>query len=182
VLVFSASFCQSQNKPAQNYSLVEAQKVLNAIDKLILETQQPWSGSWREILITESELNSYIAYRIEAEKEEIMKGLMLKLFEMNKIEGKIHIDLRGQNIPQFIRPEMDVYFAADLVVADGKVKVNLKEIFLGDQPIQPFVIDLIIAISAKLDKVEASSINDWYELPYGIKDIKTQKGSAIFYY
>jgi DNA-binding ferritin-like protein (Dps family) len=161
---------------------VEAQKVFRAIDKLQAETQQPWSGPWREIGITESELNSYIAYRIETEKEEIMKELRLKLFEMNRIEGKIHIDLRGQDIPQFIRPEMDLFFAADIVVADGKAKLNLKEIFLGDEPIQPFIIDLIIAVSAKVNKVEATSITDWYELPYGIKNIKTQKGQAIFYY
>jgi len=176
------SFLPTQNQPLQAYSLVEAQKVLNAIDNLILENQRPWSGPRREIVITESELNSYIAYRIETEKEEIMKELKLKLFEMNRIEAKIHIDLKGQEIPQFIRPEMDLYFAADLEVADGKVRLNLKEIFLGDQPIQPFVIDLIIAISSKLSNIEASSITDWYELPYGIKDIKTQKGEAVFYY
>jgi hypothetical protein len=181
-LIFSLSFLRTQNHLTPSYSLVEAQKVFKAIDKLQAETQQPWSGPWREIVVTEKELNSYIAYRIETEKEEIMKELRLKLFEMNKIEGKIHIDLRGQDIPQFIRPEMDLYFAADIVVADGKVKLNLKEIFLGDEPIQPFIIDLIIAVSAKLSKVEASSINDWYELPYGIKDIKTRKGRAVFYY
>ncbi len=181
-LIFSLSFFQTQNQPTQSYSLVEAQKIFKAIDKLQAETQQPWSGPWREIVVTESELNSYIACRIETEKEEIMKELKLKLFEMNRIEGKIHIDLRGQDIPQFIRPEMDLFFAADIVVADGKVKLNLKEIFIGDEPIQPFIIDLIIAVSAKLNKVEATSITDWYELPYGIKNIKTQKGQAIFYY
>ncbi len=181
-LVFFASYLLTQNQSPQTYSLAEAKKVFKAIDRLILENQQPWSGPWREILITESELNSYIAYRIETEKEEIMKELKLKLFEKNRIEGKIHADLRGQDIPQFIQQEMDLYFAADLEVAGGKAKLNLKEVFLGDEPIKPFLIDLIIAISAQLSRVEASSITDWYELPYGIKDIKTEKGRAIFYY
>jgi DNA-binding ferritin-like protein (Dps family) len=181
-LLFFPPLLQTQTQPAQRYSLEEAQKVFQAIDKLIIENQQPWDGPPREILITESELNSYIAYRIETEKEEIMKELKLKLFEMNRIEGKIHFDLRGQDIPQFIRQEMDIYFAADLEVANGKAKLNLKEIFLNEQPIQPLVLDLIIAISARINKLEASSINDWYELPYGIKDIKTQKGTATFYY
>jgi hypothetical protein len=181
-LFFFTSLLSPQNQPTPKYSLAEAQKVLSAIDKVGAATEQPWSGPLREIVISESELNSYIAYRIETEKEEIMKELRLKLFENNRIEGKIHVDLRGQKIPQFIRTEMDFYFAADLLTDNAKVKLDLKELFLEDQPIQPWIIDLIIAISARISNTEASSISDWYELPYGIKDIKTQKGKAIFYY
>jgi hypothetical protein len=179
---FFTPLLSPQNEATPKYSLAEAQKVLNAIDKVVAATEQSWSGPLREIVISESELNSYIAYRIETEKEEIMKELRLKLFDNNRIEGKIHIDLRGQKKPQFIRPEMDFYFAADLLTDNGKVKLDLKELFLEDEPIQPWIIDLIIAISARISNTEASSISDWYELPYGIKDIKTQKGNATFYY
>jgi hypothetical protein len=181
-IIFLPPHLRIQNQTAKKYSLAEAQKVLKAIDKVEAATGQPWSGPLREIVIIDSELNSYIAYRIETEKEEIMKELRLKLFDNNKIEGKIHVDLRGQKTPPFIRPEMDFYFAADVLVSSGKVKLDLKELFLEDQPIQPWIIDLIIAISARISNTEASSINDWYELPYGIKDIKTQKGIATFYY
>jgi hypothetical protein len=183
-LLALAPFLMSQRKAARplGYSLLEAQKVLKAIDKVEAASLKPHTGPLREITITESELNSYIAYRIDTEHEEIMKELRLKLFENNRIEGKIHVDLRGQKIPQFIRPEMDFYFSADLLVDSGKVKVDLKELFLGDEPIQPVILDLVIAVSARLNKTEATSINDWYELPYGIKDIKTHKGEAVFYY
>jgi hypothetical protein len=181
-LFFFTPLLSPQNQAIPKYSLGEAQKVLNAIDKVVAATEQPWSGPLREIVISESELNSYIAYRIETEKEEIMKELRLKLFDNNRIEGKIHIDLRGQKKPQFIRPEMDFYFAADLLTDNGKVRLDLKELFLEDQPIHPWIIDLIIAISARISSTEASSISDWYELPYGIKDIKTQQGMATFYY
>jgi hypothetical protein len=177
-----APFLSYQSQSAPGYSLPEAQKVLKAIDKVEAASLKPRTGPLREITITESELNSYIAYRIDTEHEEIMKELRLKLFENNRIEGKIHVDLRGQKIPQFIRPEMDFYFSADLLVDDGKVKVDLKELFLGDEPIQPSILDLVIAISARLNKTEATSINDWYELPYGIKEIKTYNGKAVFYY
>jgi hypothetical protein len=77
---------------------------------------------------------------------------------------------------------MDFYFAADLEAASGKVKLDLRKLFLGDEPIQPLILDLIIAVASRLDKTQATSINDWYELPYGIKDIKTHKAKAIFYY
>ncbi len=178
----SPTLLQAAPPAAPTYSIAEAQKVLRAIAKVEAETQQPRSGPLRPITITESELNSYIAYRIETEKEEIMKELKLKIFSKNRIEGKIHIDLRGRDIPSYIRPEMDVFFAADVLTSGGAVKIDLQKIFLGDEPIPPLVIDMAIAVSAKLSGQEPTSINDWYELPFGIKDIKTAKGKAVFYY
>jgi hypothetical protein len=173
---------QDSAKETPFYSLAEAQKVLRAIDEIEAETKPPRSGPLRSVTVTESELNSYIAYRIETEKEEIMKELRLKIFPKNRIEGKIHIDLREREIPSFIRPEMDVFFSANVLVSDRGVKIDLQKLFLGDEPIRPYIIDLVIAISAKLNKQPATSINDWYELPFGIKDIKSQKGKAVFYY
>jgi len=40
----------------------------------------------------------------------------------------------------------------------------------------------VMAVSARLRNEPATSLNDWYELPYGLKDIKTEKGKATFYY
>ena len=182
VPVLLVAFCQKDTRATAAYSLEEAQKVLLAIDKIEAETQQAWSGPLRSLTITESEFNSYIAYRIETEKEEIMKELRVKLFKKNKIEGKIHIDLRGRDIPSFIRPEMDVYFAADLLTNNGLAKVDIQQLFLGDEPIKPLILDLVIAVSARLNNEKATSLNDWHELPYGIKDIKTEKGKATFFY
>jgi hypothetical protein len=177
-----SALCHKESQSKGSYSLEEAQKVLRAIDKVEAETRRPWSGPPRQIEVSETELNSYIAYRIDTEKEEIMRELQLKIFKDNKIEGKIHIDLRGQQIPQFIRPEMDIYFAADVITANGMVRLDLKKLFLEKEPIQPYVIDMVIAISARLSGQEATSINDWYELPFGIKEIKTERGKAHFYY
>ncbi len=173
---------QAKSGPAPAYNVEEAERVVRAIDKIKAESPQPWSGPARGVEISESELNSYIAYRIDKEHEEIMKVLRLKLFPGNKIEGMIHVDLRGQKAPSYIRPEMDIFFAADLLVENGAVKVEMKKLFVDHEPIKPYILDVIIAISAALQKTEATSLDDWYELPYGIKDVKTLKGKAIFYY
>ncbi len=175
-------FNQNNARTASPYSIAEARKVLRSIEKIESESLQPRSGPLRSITVTESELNSYIAYRIDAEKEQIMKELRLKLFPKNRIEGKIHIDLRGQDIPSYIRPEMDIFFSADVLVSGQAVKIDLQKLFLGNEPIPTLVIDLVIAISAKLNNEPPTSINDWYELPFGIRDIKTEKGRAAFYY
>lgn len=189
VVFFIAAICffpfvlsRQDTSSAQNYSLEEALRVLQAIERVEAESSQPWGGPLREIVVTESELNSYIAYRIETENEEIMKELRLKIFDKNRIEGKILIDLRGQKIPQFIRPDLNFYFSADVLVSNGLVKIDVKEVFLEDEPINLQLLDMIIAISARLSGEEPTSINDWYELPYGIRDIKTQKAKAIFFY
>jgi hypothetical protein len=184
ILWFFVYNCGNASRPSvpQGYSLEEAQKVLGAIAAIESETEEPWNGPLRSVSITEGEFNSYIAYRIETEKEEIMKELRFKFFKKNKIEGKVHIDLRGQAIPSFIRPEMDIHFAAGVLTKNGLVKIDIKQLFLEGEPIQPLILDLVIAISARLNNEKATSLNDWYELPYGIKDIKTEKGKATFYY
>lgn len=167
---------------AQSYSIDEALKILQAIERVERESSQPWTGPLREIAVTESELNSYIAYRIETENEEIMRELRLKILDKNRIEGKIRIDLRGQKIPQFIRPDLNFYFSADVLVSGGLVKIDVREVFLEDEPINLQLLDAAIATAARLSGEQPSSINDWYELPHGIKDIKTRKGKAIFLY
>ena len=181
-LVLAALFLLFFTSETRNYSRQEALKVIDALHRIQVAQLREHKGPLRQIVITESELNSYIAYRIEAEKEEIMKELHLKLFEENKIEGKMFIDLTGQEIPKVLQPQMTFYFAGKLQVEKAKVRLNIKKLFLEEQSIPVLVLDLIIYISSKIDGSEASSINDWYELPYGIKDLKTRPGKAIIFY
>jgi hypothetical protein len=166
----------------QNYSLQEAQKVLQAIEKIVYEQLSKEKDVLKKVVLTESELNSYIAYRIETEEEEIMRELRFKLFKDNRIEGKVLIDLTEKNIPNVLSPRMTFYFGGKLEVQNDKARLDLKELFLEGQSIQPKLLDLVIFIASKIEKTEVWSINDWFELPYGIKNIETQEGKAIFYY
>lgn len=166
----------------QDYSRQDVDKILKAIEKVERETASGKRHSLEKITVEESELNSYIAYRIEEENERFLKELRVKLFKKNKIEGKILVDLRGENIPKFLRPQMTLYFGGKLEVKDGMVRLVLKDLFLEDQRIDPNVLDFVIALTAKIEKYEVWSINEWYELPYGIKDIETQNHKAIFFY
>lgn len=164
------------------YSLKEALKVLNIIEKVQSEQNNLSKGKLRKVTVTESELNSYIAFRIETEKEEIMKQLNLHILVNNRIEGNILIDLRGQNLSGFLRPQMNIYFGGRVEVKDEKVRINIKKLFIEDVPIQPEILDVIIMIASKIENSEPTSLYDWYDLPFGLKDIKTQNGKAIFYY
>ena len=178
VPVFLSGFFQD----SPGYPLREAQKVLNLIEKIQQEQREKGSHEIRNVVVTESELNSYIAHRIESENEEILRELRLKIFDRNRIEWKIVVDLRGANLPKILKPRMNFFMGGKLDVEEGYVRLNLKDLFLEDQRIQVSVFDLVIFIGSKLAGNESFNMNDWWELPYGIKNIQTQQGKATFYY
>lgn len=166
----------------QNYSSQEVAKVLRAIDRVERETAKPTKRPLKKISITESELNSYIAYLVETKHEKYLKELRLKLLRKNKVEGIVLIDLRGERVPEFLRPQMTLYFGGKLEANDGLVRFILKDLFLEEQRIDPKVLDFIIAFAAKIGNYEAWSINDWWELPHGIKNVETESHKAVFFY
>jgi len=164
------------------YSPAEVEKVLMAIEKIESESAKEPLSSERSVTLTESEINSYIAYRIESEKEEILKELQLKMFDQNRLEGKAVIDLSGRKIPPFLKPRMTLLFSADLFVQEAKTRLEFRELFLEEQKIQPFILDAIIDLAVRLSGEEPVNLREGIELPYGIKNIKTEKGRAVFYY
>jgi hypothetical protein len=181
-LALILSLCFSLSFGIQEYSLPEALKVLKAIEQAERETSDPNRTSLEKIEITESEFNSYIAYRIEKEKAPVLKELRLKFLKGNRIEGKIVVDLEGQKIPKYLRPKMTLFFGGKVEAAGGRVRFDIKDLFLEGQRIQPAVIDFILLIQARIDNTEPTSIDDWYELPYGIKSAEIRLGKGIFTY
>ncbi|MBN1271298.1 MAG: hypothetical protein JXB26_03415 [Candidatus Aminicenantes bacterium] len=182
-VVLAVAFLVSLSETAPlDYSLSEARKVFEAIRHIQAAGTLPEKGALREIVIKESEFNSYIAYRIEHEKSEIMKKLELKFFNGNILEGHIFLDLKGQKLSRFLNPKMDIYFEAFLEVDNGRGRMKMKKIFLNGQPVHPMVLDMIITIASRVEPMEISSLDDWYTLPYGIRNIHVHKGRAVFYY
>jgi hypothetical protein len=84
ILVMCLSFLASGT---QKYSPREVDKVLKAIDRVEREAATQTKRLLKKISITESELNSYIAYLVEIKNEKFLKELQVKLFKKNKVEG-----------------------------------------------------------------------------------------------
>ncbi len=179
-IVGLAGFLAGQTVPG--YSRAEAEKVLKAIDQIEGEVSITPSSPGRCLSLTESELNSYIAFLIESEKEEIMKELRIKVLDQNRLEGKAGIDLSGRDIPSFLKPKMTLYFSADLIVRDAMARLEFIELYLEEQKIMPFILDGVISLVARFSGDEPLDLRRGFELPYGIKDIRTSKGTAVFYY
>jgi hypothetical protein len=160
----------------------DAQRVLRIIEKIEKEGSRGPGGASRKEVVSETELNAYIAYRIAFEKEEIMKELRLKLLPRNSVEGKIFIDLSSKRIPGFLKPQMNVYFAGTLETEGPKVRVHVESLFLEEQRIQTALLDMIISVVSRFEKMEPVSIEDWYDLPYGIRKLETRTGELVVSY
>jgi len=160
----------------------DALKIVRALESIEAESAAKAATSPRRMDFTEDEFNAYIAYRLEAEKSDVMKELRLKLFDRNRVEGMIVVDLRGQNLPSFLKPQMTFYFEGVVTTDQGRAKLDFQKLFLEGQSIPVALLDLVIYLAAKLSKSEPSSINDWYELPYGIKELRTDAGRVSVIY
>lgn len=169
------------NLAQNNDSLKEALKVLKLIEKVDAEKGKDYSGPPREVEVTESELNSYLAFRIEHE-EDVMKELKLKLFDENRIEGKVLLRFEGQNRHPLLNPKMVFHFSGIIKVKQGAVRLAIRELFLNKQPVDPLLLDTVIYLASKFHNTQNNSLSEWYELPYGIKDVRLEQGKALFYY
>jgi hypothetical protein len=160
----------------------QALKVLKALDRIQAESLAAPSRSLRRSDFTESDFNAYIAYRLDEEKEDVLKELRLKLLGENRVEGMALVDLSRQKIPAFIKPRMSLYFEGHLVVQGGKARFDFRKLFLEGQEIPLLVLDALIDIAVRLGKSDAGDILKWVDLPYGIKNLRTRAGGVSLYY
>ena len=135
----------------------------------------------RKADLEESEINAYIAARLKKENE-VLKRLQLKLLDGNLIRGNALLDLSGFSFLKVLPPSMNLQFKGLLETGDHRGRFKVESLMLGERPIQPEIIDVIIAGLASAYEMEPSSIHDWYELPYGINKIETRAGAATVYY
>lgn len=161
---------------------LDALKVIRFLDRIAADSLMKKAAKPGRMDFTESEFNAYIAYRIDTEKEPIMKELRLKLFDQNRIEGKIFIDLRGQKLPAVLKPQMNLYFEGVFTTKNEQVRLDFRKLFLDGQRVPNFLLDMIIYVASKLGKTDAGGVNDWYGLPLGVKDLRTTAGRVSIYY
>jgi hypothetical protein len=180
MIMAGAVFCFAGNWK-QTYSPDALEKALDIVRRIEEAGMEGSAAESRKAKVTEEVLNAYLAYRAELDGGPL-KNLEVKLFPENIIEGKLYIDLRGANPPKGLKPEMTFYFRSKIEIQEGKGRLDIKELFLEKQQVEPLILDLAIFFISKMQNTEASGISDWYLLPYGITNIKTYKGWGEIYY
>jgi hypothetical protein len=58
----------------------------------------------------------------------------------------------------------------------------MESLFLEEQRIQTALLDMIISVVSQFEKMEPVSIEDWYDLPYGIRKLETRTGELVVSY
>jgi len=128
-------------------------KVLELIEKVNSESEEDYSGPLRQVVVAESELNSYLAFRLEQE-EDVLKELRLKLFETNRVEGKILLRFKKTGLSLMLEPEMIFYFSGTIKVKEKAARLAIDELFLNKERVDPLLLDTVIYLASKLQGTE----------------------------
>lgn len=159
----------------------KAAGILEALKKIEAERGRP-AAAPRSLTFTEAEFNAYVVCRLDAEKEPYVKAAEFRLLADERIEGRITIDLGKPQASGILPQKQDLLFSAGIESRDGRIKINMDKLFLGTQPIAPAVVDIIIGVASRLQGVEPTSLEDWYDLPPGVRRLETRPGRVVVLY
>ena len=144
--------------------------------------QSPRSGAEDlSAIVTESELNAYIAYRLAQEKAHI-DSLDVDLQPNNHVQGNISLDAQNLSLDAILGDYLNFHVKGILVTRDGAARLDLISVQLNGRPVKPQVLDFVLDTAALYGGADLGSSEGWYELPKGIKRIAVQQDKAIVYY
>lgn len=128
--------------------------------------------------VTENEINAYIAYSIAREQSPYIHSVNVGLLENNHVRGNIKCN--GSVV--FLDEDLNFDFKGILHTRNGEARLDFTDLRLDGQPVDPQLLDSIVKSIASSNGGPPAGIEDWYELPKGIKRITTKNGKAILYY
>jgi len=158
---------------------LKVQHILKTIEASQKEANQK---ATRKAIITQKELNAYIAYRLRRENKPVIKNLHVILFDKNRIRGNIRFDLGGIDILKLLGSDLRFDFDGRLQTRDGAGKLDLSSLHLNGESVPPRALDPVLAAVALYYGTEPGSTDDWYELPKGIQRIAVSQAKMVLYY
>ncbi len=158
------------------------QRVFDAFAELKRAGSLPASHPPRTVVITESDLNAYVQYRIVAEKSQVLRDLRLKFLADNKVEGMMALDLSRIGAPPLLSPKLNFFFSGRLLTQGSQIKFDVDSLFLDYKAVPVFLLELAFYIAAKTQKHGLAGLADWYKLPAGVQSVGAEAGRIIFRY
>jgi len=125
--------------------------------------------------VTETELNAYIAHRIEQENASIIKSIQITLLKHNHVKGLIRFDSKTLKLASLLGENLDFDFKGILHSIDGRAKMEFISLYLCGQPVNPQVLDFVLDTAAAGYGVDGRDEKGWYDLPKGMKTIEIDK-------
>jgi len=160
----------------------DALKVQHILKTIEARQNKAGQKATRKAIITQKELNAYIAYRLGREKKPIIKKLEVILHNNNRVRGNIRFDLGGIDILRLLGADLRFGFDGELQTRNGAGKLDVTSLHLNGESMPPQVLDPVLAAVARYYGTEPGRTDDWYELPKGIQRIEVNKAQAVLYY
>ncbi len=159
-----------------------AMKVVEALEKAESESTRASAVTRRPLEFSEADLNAFVAYDLLATNEEYVKEVALKLFDKNRVEGKIVVAIAQAQARGGLPSRLELFFAAGFETEAGRIRINMDSLYLGKEKLPVAFIDTVIAVVSRLQGYEPTSLSDWYELPFGIQRLETRPGKVFVYH
>lgn len=160
----------------------DALKVQHILKTIEAGSHSAGQKAVRSAVITEKELNAYIAYRLNQEKSPIIRGLHVILGNSNRVRGNIRFDLGSASLLGLLGSDLHFDFDGTLQTQDGAGRLDLTSLLLNGEPVPPETLGPVLMAVARYYGTEPGRVDDWYELPQGVQRIDVQMAKAILYY
>ncbi len=167
---------------AQTDPSARAMRVVEALEKAESEKARLPAGTVRPLEFSEEDLNAFVAYDLIASGEDYVKEVALKLFDKNRIEGKIVVAFPEGRADGVFPRRLELFFSAGFETRAGRIRIDMDNLYAGKERLSVAFIDTVIAVVSRLQGYEPTRLSDWYELPFGIQRLETRRGRVLVHY
>ena len=157
---------------------LKVQHILKTIEK----HQARPGGKALSAKVTENELNDYAWYRLAQEKSTLIRRVTIDLLDNDHVQGTVKFDARQMNLGFLFGEDLDFYFKGLLRTKEGAGRIAFDTLHMNGQPVKPQILNMVLSTTARYYGTEPIRIDDWQELPKGVKRISVKKDRALLFY
>jgi len=133
-------------------------------------------------VVSQTELNDYIEFRLAREKDIAISDIDVTLLDRNHVGGIARLDSKSMGLELLFGDKLIIDFKGLVESRMGSARMNWHKVRLNGQSVNPEMLDKLIQTAAHYNGTRARSIRDWYEMPKGIKRVVVQNRRATLHY
>jgi hypothetical protein len=167
----------------------DAASLKQKVATITAQGEQP-SAATRRTIVTESEVNSYLAYEAGSQIPVGVVEPSIVVVGPGRLSGRAVVDLdavRKQKAPTSLLDPMNYLMGRLAVTAVGTLKTSngighfeLESSNVGSVPIPKILLQEIVSYYSRTpEKPAGISLDDPFQLPARIREIKVERGQAI---
>ncbi|MEW6457382.1 MAG: hypothetical protein AB1410_11790 [Acidobacteriota bacterium] len=168
-----------------NISEEAAERAAKHIERIKRGEKRLFKFFLKKEYFTEEEINSYIYYRMKERTPSEIKEVRIFFGTNGVLAGFSKIDLTDstiKNLPEFFKGEFPVAFEGKILSEEGKIKLKINKLMISNVLVSPLLVNQLTDFFSKGRRDNYKSINEWFDLPYGIKRVLIKDKKLIVFY